>query len=155
MSHTVGRATALVICAVLGLTGCVPPSQGPSSGGRGRPWSVSDGPFTAGFDAAQGEVVPVPGGFAAAGWMRIGEDVRLVLRFSPDGEHWDWIPLPLHEVERPVIRLVGPDLAILTERASEIPVWTVQDIESLVVSVPTDQAPPPPRVGAGLTQRPV
>jgi hypothetical protein len=121
---------------------------------RGLPGSTSAVPRqrASGQDEQTSPVLAVPGGFATTAWMEGDEHVGHVLRVSPDGERWRWIAIPGSRDSRPTLELDGQTLVVSTDPFGP-PVWTVEDVESLVRSSVTD--PSPSRVGAGLSPRPV
>ncbi|MHA7132671.1 hypothetical protein [Oerskovia turbata] len=97
-------------------------------------------------------VLAVPGGFATTAWREDDEHVGHVLRVSPDGEQWRSIAIPGPRDARPTLRLDGHVLLVSTDPFGP-PVWTVEDVESLVRSAAAN--PSSWRVGAGLSPRPV
>jgi hypothetical protein len=180
-------ATALVVALVLGLAGSTAPPSAPSARPHDAPTraDTDDAPSTGGArtapgahgsragtrspsrlpaperSAPRGEVLAVPGGYATVARAGDGEHVGLSLGLSPDGERWEWSPLPVQDTDRPVLRLDGPDLVVLAGRAGGTPVRTVTDVEAVLRASPSPLgptppvAPTPPGPGGGLRQRPV
>lgn len=135
-----------------------PSEEGGASDGapdpRGLPGSTSAVPRqrASGQDEQSSPVLAVPGGFATTAWREDDEHVGHVLRVSPDGEQWRSIAIPGPRDARPTLRLDGHALLVSTDPFGP-PVWTVEDVESLVLSAAAD--PSSWRVGAGLSPRPV
>lgn len=82
-------------------------------------------------------IAQVPGGHLALGRLDASAHTGPVIWLSPDGQAWQWLPLPVNRPDAWALApAVGSDVLMLSSSSTGSQAWRIPDVAAVIASIP-------------------